>query len=796
MDTKLVSHVGTEPEFVHVETQTLNTKSQTPVPRFCQNLTAQACFVMSAGKSRGCCSSWPSHLDIIFCWLVLVCGSACSFATIALMPKCPIQSSAAAQVQQVQPVLMPQLDGAAVWTESTAQSQGSHWRPWAEFGSPGDMCELISTDVAAVDLADATAVDLADVAAVPTQQAVLTPSEIVEEHGEIHEVVAQSALAKHKADQGVATAVASGGAAPTSADNNAVTPAVASVEEARFVLVESATEGALCSLAAAMHASTGQTTAVAAADCEATELMQGIPPPENHVYSQFHAADRALQAPATAEVAVEVEVAEVDTADMHRDAAVGFDLHSSTEPGLSVPAAPAELHAVLAATAAALPAAAAVAGAEATPSTVAGGAELYVVSAVAGVDAALSSAAGGVVPADTPVATDGMSAYTESVTQKDEAATLSGSVTVESPADTDHTAAEVQPHEGQASGFWGQHPDKTVSPSCLSPSTVDIMLSSSCASPNTVDIMLTTGEGRSVAANAAASSAGPVQVAAAEEAHARLAAELAAIFAWVGNELPKTPTEPSQTFTEHRPEGGDAKSFSAGDSQNARMAAELAAIFALADPQLQQSLAEPSSEASAAADSVVADSVVADSVIADSVVANRAAISLPLENACRAAAEDAISFCDAQPAEDLPAEHSSLTAPVTSDEDSVLTEAAGELQITLHHTPEDVSIYNPFCPGMDVSSDAVAPCITEQYIMTAAAFPQTPQIPCDTESFRRAGGGIAAETVGKVIARAYSHHTVAGELFSPMVLLGTPDLTLLGMSPPEHPPHKMSFWLP
>lgn len=308
--------------------------------------------------------------------------------------------------------------------------------------------------------------------------------------------------------------------------------------------------------------------------------------------------------------------------------------------------------------------------------------------------------------------------------------------------------------------------------------------------------MLTTGEGRSVAANAAASSAGPVQVAAAEEAHARLAAELAAIFAWVGNELPKTPTEPSQTFTEHRPEGGDAKSFSAGDSQNARMAAELAAIFALADPQLQQSLAEPSSEASAAADSVVADSVVADSVIADSVVANRAAISLPLENACRAAAEDAISFCDAQPAEDLPAEHSSLTALVTSDEDSVLTEAAGELQITLHRTPEDVSIYHPFCPGMDVSSDAVAPCITEQHIMTAAAFPQTPQIPCDTESIRRAGGGIAAETVGKVIARAYSHHTVAGELFSPMVLLGTPDLTLLGMSPPEHPPHKMSFWLP
>ncbi len=658
------------------------------------------------------------------------------------------------------------------------------------------MCEMISTDVAAVDLADATAVDLADVAAVPTQQAVLTPSETVEEHAEIHEVVAQSALAKHKADQGVATAVASGSAAPASADNNAVTPAVASVEEAPFVTVESATEGALCSLAAAMHASTGQTTAVAAADCEATDLMQGIPPPENHVYSQFHAADRALQAPATAEVAVEVEVAEVDTADMHRDAAVGFDLHSSTEPGLSVPAAPAELHAVLAATAAALPAAAAVAGAEATPSTVAGGAELYVVSAVAGVDAALSSAAGGVVPADTPVATDGMSAYTESVTQKDEAATLSGSVTVESPADTDHTAAEVQPHEGQASGFWGQHPDKTVSPSCLSPSTVDIMLSSSCASPNTVDIMLTTGEGRSVAANAAASSAGPVQVAAAEEAHARLAAELAAIFAWVGNELPKTPTEPSQTFTEHRPEGGDAKSFSAGDSQNARMAAELAAIFALADPQLQQSLAEPSSEASAAADSVVADSVVADSVIADSVVANRAAISLPLENACRAAAEDAISFCDAQPAEDLPAEHSSLTALVTSDEDSVLTEAAGELQITLHRTPEDVSIYHPFCPGMDVSSDAVAPCITEQHIMTAAAFPQTPQIPCDTESIRRAGGGIAAETVGKVIARAYSHHTVAGELFSPMVLLGTPDLTLLGMSPPEHPPHKLSFWLP
>ena len=276
---------------------------------------------------------------------------------------------------------------------------------------------MISTDVAAVDLADATAVDLADVAAVPTQQAVLTPSEIVEEHGEIHEVVAQSALAKHKADQGVATAVASGGAAPTSADNNAVTPAVASVEEARFVLVESATEGALCSLAAAMHASTGQTTAVAAADCEATELMQGIPPPENHVYSQFHAADRALQAPATAEVAVEVavevEVAEVDTADMHHDAAVGLVLDSSTEPGLSVPAAPAELHAVLAATAAALPAAAAVAGAEATPSNVACGAELYVVSAVAGVDAALGSAAGGVVPADTPVATDGMSAYTD-----------------------------------------------------------------------------------------------------------------------------------------------------------------------------------------------------------------------------------------------------------------------------------------------------------------------------------------------------------------------------------------------
>ncbi len=28
MDTKLVSHVGTEPEFVHVETQTLNSKPQ------------------------------------------------------------------------------------------------------------------------------------------------------------------------------------------------------------------------------------------------------------------------------------------------------------------------------------------------------------------------------------------------------------------------------------------------------------------------------------------------------------------------------------------------------------------------------------------------------------------------------------------------------------------------------------------------------------------------------------------------------------------------------------------------
>ena len=786
--------------------------------QICQGLTAHSCAVMFAGKSRGCCSRRLS-LDIIFCWLLLVCGLACSVATIVLLPKYPIQTSAAAQLQQVQPVLMPQLGGKTVWTESAAQSGGSHWQPWADLSSPDDRCEEVATDVAAVDLADPMGLCIFFCSLRRDQNGLLSGHSIE-----------RNAVAQHQADQDMATAVAAGGAAPTSADKDAVTPAVASAEEAPSVTVESDTEVALCPWAAAVHASTGQTTAVAAADHESTELRHGSTPPEHQVFSHFHVTNKAVQPPATAELAVaaavevEVQVAEVDTADMHPYAAVAFDSHSSTELGLSVPAAPTELHAVLAATAAALPTAAAVAGADATPSTIADGAELYDVSAattatlpaaaaVAGVDAALGS----VVPADTPMATDDVSADTDSATQKAEAAMLSGSVTVESSAETDHTAAAVQSHEGQASGFWGQHPDETISPSCLSPNAADVILSPSCASPNTVDIRLTTGEGRSVVDDADANSAGPVQVAASEDAHARMAAELAAIFAWVGNELPETPTkpseiptEPSQTptkpsvtptelseiFTEHRPEVDDAQPFFAGDDQNARMAAELAAIFALAGLPPQQSLAEPSSEASAAADSVVADSVVADSVIADSVVANRAAISLPLENACRAAAEDAISFCDAQPAEDLPAEHSSLTALVTSDEDSVLTEAAGELQITLHRTPEDVSIYHPFCPGMDVSSDAVAPCITEQHIMTAAAFPQTPQIPCDTESIRRAGGGIAAETVGKVIARAYSHHTVAGELFSPMVLLGTPDLTLLGMSPPEHPPHKLSFWLP
>ena len=413
---------------------------------------------MSAGKSGGCRSSWLS-MDVIFCLVLLVCGLACTFPTVALLPKYPTHSSATAQVQQMQPVLMAQFGDSAVWIESAAQSQCSNWQPWADFSSAEDMCEAVATDVAAVDSADATAV--------AAQQAILIQSETVEVDAETHGVerVADSAFAQHQGGQHEATAVAAGRAAPTSADNDAATPAVASAEEAPLALMESATEVALDPSAAAVPASTGQTTAVAAAARESTECQ---------VFSQLHQIDRAVQVSATAEVAmpaavavaveVQVEVAEVDTGDVHLNAAVAFDSHSSTAPGLCVPAALAELQAALAAT-----------------------------------------------------------------------------------EETDRTAAAVQSHEGQASEFWDQHPDKPVSPSCLSPNAADIMLSPSCTSPKAVDIKVTTSEDRAVVDGADASSAGPLQAAAPEDANARMAAELAAIFAWVSNELPGTPTEPSET---------------------------------------------------------------------------------------------------------------------------------------------------------------------------------------------------------------------------------------------------------
>ncbi len=129
---------------------------------------------------------------------------------------------------------MPQLG------DSAAQSQCSYWQPWVDFSSPG-MCEEVATDVAAVDLADATAV--------PVLQAILIPSETEEVDAETHGVernALESAFAQHQADQGVATAVAAGGDAPTSADKDAVTPAVVSIEEAPSVAVESAPEVALC----------------------------------------------------------------------------------------------------------------------------------------------------------------------------------------------------------------------------------------------------------------------------------------------------------------------------------------------------------------------------------------------------------------------------------------------------------------------------------------------------------------------------------------------------------------------
>ena len=584
--------------------------------------------------------------------MMLVCGLACSVATIALLPKYPTHSSATAQVQHVQPVLMPYVGDSAVWIQSAAESQCSYWQPWADFGSPDDMCEAEATDVAAVDLAEATAV--------ATQQASLIPYETVEVGAETHEVE-RSAVAQHRTNQGA------------SANKDAAIPAVASAKEAPSAMVESATEVALCSLAAAVHVSTDHTTAVAAADSESTELRHGSTPPEDQILSHFYAADRAEQASATPELAVEVaavvqvqvavavevevaaevEVAQVYTADVHPYAAVAFDSHSSTQTGLSVLAAP---------------------------------------------------------------------------------AMLSGPVIVE-------------------------------------------------------------------------------QAAASEDANARMAAELAAIFAWVGNELPGTPTEhsevpsdpsqtpvePSGTFNEHRPEVDDVESFTAGDSQNAQMAAELAALFALAGPPPQQSHAEPSSEANAAIGSVVADSVAAgsvvafsvvadseaanslsaESVIADSMIADTAAISLPLQDASTAATAATRFFFDTQLAEDLAAEQSSLAAPVTSAEDFLPTEAAIGVQFV--PASEDVSPIHDSCPGMDVSSEANALCITEQHIMTAAAFPQRLHLSCDTALVRRAGGGTAADAGGNVIARAYSHHSVAGEEFSPMVLLGTPELTLSGM---------------
>ena len=454
-------------------------------------------------------------------------------------------------------------------------------------------------------------------------------------------------------------------------------------------------------------------------------------------------ATAGLVVTAAVAVEVEVQVAEVDTADMHPSAAVAFDSQSSTELGLSVPAAPAELRAVLLTTAAALPAAAAFAGADATLTTITDGAELHVVSAATAAGKAAAVAVAGVssaprsaVPADTPVATDDVSADADSAAQKSEAAMLSGPVIVE-------------------------------------------------------------------------------QAAASEDANARMAAELAAIFARVGNELldapsehsevpsdpSQTPVEPSVThtelpeiFTENKPEVDDAQPFSAGGDQNACMAAELAAIFALAGPPPQQSLVEPFSEASAAADSVVADSVaandivafsvIADSVIADSVVshsvvANSAATSLPLQDASTADVEATRSDFDTQSAEYCPAEQSSLTAPVTSAEDFPPTESAVGVQFI--PASEDVSAIHDSCPGMDVSSEANAPCTTEQHILTAAAFAQTLQTPCGIELIRQAGDCTAAGTVGKGIARAYSHDNAAGEEFSPMVLLGTPELTLPGM---------------
>ena len=116
---------------------------------------------------------------------------------------------------------MPQLDSAAVWSESAAQSRCSHWQPWAEFSSPNDMCVLVATAVAAVDSADAIAM--------PTQQAILIPSETAEEDAETYGVE-RNALAQQQSCQDVATAVAAGGAAPTSPDKDAATPAVASIE--------------------------------------------------------------------------------------------------------------------------------------------------------------------------------------------------------------------------------------------------------------------------------------------------------------------------------------------------------------------------------------------------------------------------------------------------------------------------------------------------------------------------------------------------------------------------------------
>ena len=218
---------------------------------------------------------------------------------------------------------MPQLGDSAVWIESAAQSQCSNWQPWADFSSADDTYEAVATAVAAVDLAEATAV--------PTQQAILIACETGEVNAETHGVerMAESASAQHQADQSVATSVAAGSAAPTPADKNAATTAVASAAEAPLVLMESATEGALYPSAATVHASTGQTTAVAAVDEQSAE---------NQVFSQLHQIDRAMQVRATAElaVAVEVEVAEVDTGDVHLNAAVAFASPTAAQRQASV----------------------------------------------------------------------------------------------------------------------------------------------------------------------------------------------------------------------------------------------------------------------------------------------------------------------------------------------------------------------------------------------------------------------------------------------------------------------------